>query len=134
MRHSVYYTKCALLKAGCETLKIHVCNIQKIVWFHSGIQYVSLVIKTRKLKRFMTKKVISFVYTMNELTKKFSRARHGSVHYYKFLRIGPDDAAIWEPYTRRWTTRSFAIAKRTARRSCLVDLVHCQHCFLRHMG
>ena len=31
-------------------------------------------------------------------------------------------------------TRSFAIAKRTARRSCLVDLVHCQHCFLRHMG
>ena len=31
-------------------------------------------------------------------------------------------------------TRSFAIAKRTARRSCLVDLVHCQHCFLRHLG
>jgi len=30
------------------------------------------------------------------------------------------------------TTRSFAIAKRTARQSCLVDLVHCQHCFLRH--
>ena len=26
------------------------------------------------------------------------------------------------------------IAKRTAHRSCLVDLVHCQHCFLRHMG
>ena len=31
-------------------------------------------------------------------------------------------------------TRSFAIAKRTACRLCLVDLVHCQHCFLRHMG
>ena len=31
-------------------------------------------------------------------------------------------------------TRSFAITKRTARRSCSVDLVHCQHCFLRHMG
>ena len=31
-------------------------------------------------------------------------------------------------------TRSFAIAKRTARRSSLVDLVHCQHCFLRHMA
>ena len=31
-------------------------------------------------------------------------------------------------------TRSFAITKRTARRSCLVDLLHCQHCFLRHMG
>ena len=25
-------------------------------------------------------------------------------------------------------------SQRTARRSCLVDLVHCQHCFLRHMG
>ena len=23
-----YYTKCALLKAGCETLTIHVCNIK----------------------------------------------------------------------------------------------------------
>ena len=31
-------------------------------------------------------------------------------------------------------TRTFAIAKRTARRSCIVDLVQCQHCFLRHMG
>ena len=31
-------------------------------------------------------------------------------------------------------TRSFAFAKRTACRSCLVDLVHCQHCFLRHNG
>ena len=29
---------------------------------------------------------------------------------------------------------TFAIAKRTARRSCIVDLVQCQHCFLRHMG
>ena len=29
-------------------------------------------------------------------------------------------------------TRSFAIAKRTAHQSCLVDLVHCKHCFLRH--
>ena len=27
-------------------------------------------------------------------------------------------------------TRSYAITKRTARRSCLVDLLHCQHCFL----
>ena len=23
-----YYTKCALLKAGCETLKVHLCNIK----------------------------------------------------------------------------------------------------------
>ena len=30
-------------------------------------------------------------------------------------------------------TRSIVITKRTARRSCLVDLLHCQHCFLRHM-
>ena len=28
------------------------------------------------------------------------------------------------------SARSFAIANRTAHRSCLVDLVHCQHCFL----
>jgi len=39
------------------------------------------------------------------------------------------------PWRDTWCkTRSFAMAKRTARRSCLVDLVHCQHCFLRHMG
>ena len=30
-------------------------------------------------------------------------------------------------------TRSFGMANRTARRSCLLYLVHCQHCFLRHM-
>ena len=39
-----------------------------------------------------------------------------------------------EKRCRQTVTRSFAIPKRTARRSCLVDLLHCQHCILRHMG
>ena len=39
-----------------------------------------------------------------------------------------------DEYQFGFKTRSFAIAKTTARRSCIVHLVQCQHCFLRHIG
>ena len=50
-----YYTKCALLKAGCETLKIHVCNI-KICTVPFRAFSISLVKEKRIEEVYMTKK------------------------------------------------------------------------------
>ena len=54
----VYYTKCAILKVGCETLKIHVCNIKICMVPFRAFSTTSLVKEKRIEEVFMTKKVI----------------------------------------------------------------------------
>ena len=60
-----YYTKCALLKAGCETLKIHVCNINIcMVPFRHSV-YVSLV-KEKRIEEVFVTKIIACHYQPGE--------------------------------------------------------------------
>ena len=56
-----YYTKCALLQTGCETSKIHACNIKICMVSFSHSVYVSLVKDKRIKEVYHCKKVIRFL-------------------------------------------------------------------------
>ena len=81
------------------------------------------------------KNLLSMTRTMTDITGKLRIHIHEiGIHGAKCMMVADRRNQSINQLIIGLLTRSFAIIKRTARRSCLVDLVHCQHCFLRHIG